>query len=95
MTPNDDKPASLNARNIGLAALLALAIVAVAAAFLMGPAGASIIQDDSPSDCQAAAAWHYGEALKAGSNSEYHFWAGAAAEKLAATGGSCDGWDGA
>lgn len=94
MTPND-KPAFLTPQKLGLAILVALALVAVAAAFLMSTA--SGIQDDKAAqkECQEAAQWHYTEAIKATPDAEYHFWAGAAAEKLATTGGTCTDWDGA
>lgn len=93
MTP-DDKPAHLTPRSIGLAILLALAFVAVGAVFMLSPVSAMKSDKAQAEACKNAAEWHYAEAIKATPDAEYHFWAGAAAEKLAATGGTCD-WQGA
>lgn len=91
MTP-DDKPAHLTPRNIGLAILLALAVVAVVAVFMLSPVSAMKTDEAQADVCKDAAEWHYSQAIKATPEAEYHFWAGAAAEKLAATGGTCSDW---
>lgn len=88
--PPMKQPNGVSGRTVGLAFLIALSVVAVAAVFLMSPV--SGFSDAKESNCSDAAEWHYREALKATPDAEYHFWAGAAAEKLASTGMECD-WE--
>lgn len=91
MTP-DDKPNVMTPKNVGLALLLALALVGVVAVFMLSPVSAMKTDKAQAQACKEAAQWHYAEAVKATPEAEYHFWAGAAAEKLAATGGTCSDW---
>lgn len=91
MTP-DDKPNVMTPKNVGLAVLLAVAVVGVVAVFMLSPVSAMKSDKAQAEACKEAAQWHYGEAVKATPEAEYHFWAGAAAEKLAATGGTCSDW---
>jgi hypothetical protein len=85
---NNQKPGTLTPRTIGLAALIALAAVAVVAVFMLSPASALA---GGESSCEAAADYHYREAIKAEPGAQDHFWAGAAAETLEKKGEDC-GW---
>lgn len=86
---NQDEKEPFPVRRIALAALVAFLVILVVAAFALA---FGLPEPGKDSGCSEAAEWHYQEALKADADAEYHFWAGAAAEKLGEIGSSCQDW---
>lgn len=84
------KPAYWTPSRVALGVALAASIVGVTAIAVSPVVEAQL----GSSECQQAATWHRQMGLKWSekADQEYHAWAAEMADDLAASGGSCSGW---